>query len=208
MVCCALTEQVPAKSNAVIVRFIKTIVKYTLQIHLRCKAYLTKSGLRVFGFLLAGATQKRPCLKPSLTVSPTSVWVEVRHRDKGGAWWSSVRACDDMPEGPWLFDVTDVQVLGTVQGWNAVELSCELALPMARSDEGQDWVSLEVTGLTVAVPRWARIATLRATMPPQGLPFPPRLHKQSGLVFWELKKTKIWAKCNLRSLWHCWFSIP
>jgi hypothetical protein len=26
-------------------------------------------------------------------------------------------------------------------------------LPMARTDEGQDWVSLEVTGLTVAVPR-------------------------------------------------------
>ncbi len=58
MVCCALTEQVTAKSNAVIVRFIKTIVKYTLQIHLRCKAYLTKSGLRVFGFCPAGSTSK------------------------------------------------------------------------------------------------------------------------------------------------------
>ena len=47
-----------AKSNAVIVRFIKTIVKYTLQIHLRCKAYLTKSGFRVFGFCPAGSTSK------------------------------------------------------------------------------------------------------------------------------------------------------
>jgi hypothetical protein len=83
----------------------------------------------------------------------TGVWVEVRHRDKDGVWWSSARACDDVPEGPWLFDVTDVQDLGTVQGWDAVELSCDLALPMARTDEGQDWVSLEVTGLTVAVPR-------------------------------------------------------
>gem|GEM_PF-3359512 len=83
----------------------------------------------------------------------TGVWVEVRHRDKDGVWWSSARACDDVPEGPWLFDVTDVQDLGTVQGWDAVELSCNLALPMARTDEGQDWVSLEVTGLTVAVPR-------------------------------------------------------
>lgn len=61
--------------------------------------------------------------------------------------------CDEVPEGPWLFDVTDVQDHGTVQGWDAVELSCDLALPMARTDEGQDWVSLEVTGLTVAVPR-------------------------------------------------------
>ena len=58
MVCCALTEQVTANSNAVIVRFIKTIVKYTLEIHLRCKAYLTKSGLMVFGFCPAGSTQR------------------------------------------------------------------------------------------------------------------------------------------------------
>ena len=85
--------------------------------------------------------------------SAPSVWVEVRHQDKDGVWWSSARACDDVPEGPWIFEVTTVQDLGTVQGWDVVELSCDLALPMAPSNQGQSWASFDVAGLTVTVPR-------------------------------------------------------
>ena len=46
-----------------------------------------------------------------------------------------------------------VQDLGTVQGWDVVELSCDLALPMAPSNQGQNWASFDVAGLTVTVPR-------------------------------------------------------
>jgi len=77
-------------------------------------------------------------------------WIELR-RQVDGVWWSSVRACDDVPEGIWQCEVTSVSPESLLSnGWRAIELQLDVVLPMSHDALG--WHVLEANGLVVPLP--------------------------------------------------------
>ena len=80
-------------------------------------------------------------------------WVEVRHLDREGLWWSSSTSCGLAPEGAWFFEATHVADAGLVDGWWAAEVSCAFTLPMAQEGAPEVWSTMSVDELSLVLPQ-------------------------------------------------------
>ena len=80
-------------------------------------------------------------------------WVEVRHLDREGRWWSSSTSCGLAPEGAWFFEATHVADAGLVDGWWAAEVSCAFTLPMAQEGAPEVWSTMSVDELSLVLPQ-------------------------------------------------------
>ena len=79
-------------------------------------------------------------------------WVEVRRR-MNGVWWSTQVPCDDVPEGMWSLEATQMVELGVLaNGWEAVEVRLDWELPMKQENSPDGWVSVEAVGMSFPLP--------------------------------------------------------
>jgi len=79
-------------------------------------------------------------------------WVEVRRR-MNGVLWSTQVPCDDVPEGMWSLEATQMVELGVLaNGWEAVEVRLDWELPMKQENSPDGWVSVEAVGMSFPLP--------------------------------------------------------